>query len=56
MSNSTNSALGWMIGLVCVSPLVMFALGYLLATAIHKGWIKVRVDTSAAPKFNGFRK
>lgn len=51
MAGQSNSV--WLSALVCcVVPLAIFGLGFLAATAHYKGWIKIKVDTTKAPRLN----
>lgn len=51
MNSPSNSI--WVTALICcIAPLTIFVLGWIAATAHIKGWIKVKLDTSQAPKFN----
>jgi hypothetical protein len=51
MTNPSNSL--WLAGAACcLAPLLCFGLGFLVATIHYKGWIKVHVDTTKAPKLN----
>jgi len=46
-----NSALYWLIGLVCCPGPLMFVAGILVTNAFHRGWINLHVDRSRAPRF-----
>ena len=49
MSNP-NTAVLWLLGVVCALPLIAFMAGVFLASAFHKGWIVFKVDRSKAPR------
>ena len=51
MPNPNNSI--WLAaGACCLIPLICFGLGFLVATIHYRGWIKIKLDTTRAPRFN----
>jgi hypothetical protein len=49
MSNP-NSALYWLMGLVCCQGPIWITLTALVFTAFHRGWFNFHVDRSRAPR------
>ena len=49
MSNP-STAIWWLVGIVCLWPLITFGLGIFLAVAFQRGWFTFKVDPSKAPR------
>ena len=48
-----NSGLRWLLVAACCwpSPLALLG-GFLLASALQRGWLNIHIDRSKAPRFN----
>jgi hypothetical protein len=48
---NSNNGSAWVTALVCcIAPLLIFAAGFLAATAHYKGWINVKAGVKAGIK------
>jgi hypothetical protein len=50
-----NSTIWWALAVICCPGPLGVLVGFLIATAIHKQWIKVKVDTTNLPKLRQHR-